>query len=198
MARPRSKDRDTFIDRATHVFWRKGYDATSIGDLVEHTRVGRGAIYSDYGGKRDLFLACLAYYETIAVTPAFARVEADGARLEAIELFMDQQISALIEAGLPARGCLIGNTLTEAASRDPDIAEAVRALYERLIRGFTKALQTEARLRGMSSGFDAKGHAALLAIAFQGLLAYARCCTQVEDIQLRAASLKTLAGAPLR
>ena len=48
-------------------------------DLVKATGVSRHGIYSDTGGKRDLFLETFAIYQREVVSPAFAAVEADGA-----------------------------------------------------------------------------------------------------------------------
>ena len=59
---PRSKefDPDVVLDRATDLFWKKGYEATSIKDLVAHMRINRFSLYSTFGDKQHLFLA--AFY----------------------------------------------------------------------------------------------------------------------------------------
>jgi TetR/AcrR family transcriptional repressor of nem operon len=55
MPRPRSKSRDELISSAMGVFWENGFNATSIEDLVVATGVGRGGIYSDFGGRKICF-----------------------------------------------------------------------------------------------------------------------------------------------
>ena len=62
MVRPRSKSREALVDIAMKVFWKNGFSETSVEDLVAATGVGRGAIYSDFEGKDDLFLGCLSAY----------------------------------------------------------------------------------------------------------------------------------------
>ncbi len=59
MARPREFDRDQVVDRAVDVFWRKGFEATSIRDLVEATGLNRGSLYNTFGDKAGLFEAAL-------------------------------------------------------------------------------------------------------------------------------------------
>ena len=70
MPRPRSKSRDDLISSAMGVFWENGFNATSIEDLVASSGVGRGGIYSDFGGKEELFLACLEAYRARFADPA--------------------------------------------------------------------------------------------------------------------------------
>lgn len=168
-------------------FWVHGYEATSMEDLVRVTGVGRGAIYSEFGGKRDLFLACLAHYQGTAVTPAFAIVEADGADLTAIKTFLNTGVSAIKEMGLPAPGCLMGNTLTELGAHDAEIASAVRAHYDRLTEGFACALANE--VDRSSTDADIVELAGFLAVSAQGLWSYARVAKSIKDLKRKSETL---------
>ena len=63
--RPRSFDERDALEKATQVFWSKGYDGVTIDDLVAGMGVGRPSLYSVFGDKRTLFLRVLkAYAET--------------------------------------------------------------------------------------------------------------------------------------
>ena len=53
------------LDRATELFWTKGYEETSMRDLEEGLGVGRQSLYSTFGDKRDLFLAALDRYAAL-------------------------------------------------------------------------------------------------------------------------------------
>src|SRR5664279_4727960 len=53
--RPRSFDENAALEKATRVFRSKGYDGTTIDDLVEGMGVGRPSLYSVFGDKRTLF-----------------------------------------------------------------------------------------------------------------------------------------------
>ncbi len=68
MARPREFDRDQVVDRAVEVFWRQGFEATSIQDLVEATGLNRGSLYNTFGDKAGLFEAALERYMAGAPT----------------------------------------------------------------------------------------------------------------------------------
>src|SRR5262249_38606558 len=62
MARPKEFDRDAVLDRAVELFWAKGYEATSLGDLVESLGVGKQSLYDTFGDKHALYLAALDRY----------------------------------------------------------------------------------------------------------------------------------------
>ncbi len=158
-----------------------------MDDLVRSTGVGRGSIYADFGGKRDLFLACLSHFRDTAVTPAFAIVEADGAGLAAIEAYLNDGVADIAERGLPFRGCLMANTLTEMGAHDAEIAKAVRAHYNRLTSGFARALANE--IDRSPAEIEITELAGFLAVSAQGLWAYARGTNSVNDLKKKAGTL---------
>jgi len=168
-------------------FWEHGYEATSMDDLVKATGVGRGAIYTEFGGKRDLFLACLDHYQAAAVTPGFDIVEADGATVADIQTFLETRIGLAKELGLPAIGCLVSNTLTELAAHDPDIAKATRAHFDRLTKGFANALANDMNLPATEK--SVKKLAAFVTLSVQGLWAFARSAKSLREIEERADTL---------
>ena len=55
-------DRDTVLHRALELFWERGYESTSMADLVAHLGVARASIYATFGGKHDLYLKALQRY----------------------------------------------------------------------------------------------------------------------------------------
>ena len=64
MGRPRSFDVDRALDRALRVFWRKGYEGTSLLDLTEAVGVNRPSLYAAFGDKKALFRKALDHYLT--------------------------------------------------------------------------------------------------------------------------------------
>jgi TetR/AcrR family transcriptional regulator, transcriptional repressor for nem operon len=129
-------------------FWRHGFEATSIDDLVRATGVSRQGIYSDAGGKDALFAMSLQAYVDTIVTPAFARVESAEADLGAVAEFFEFQIARGEEAGLPGPGCLLTNTMTEVAPRSAEVMRIVNDHNDRLRRGFSAAIANTAARHG--------------------------------------------------
>ena len=62
MARPREFDVDEVLDRATELFWTRGYEATSVQELVDTLGVNRASLYATFGDKAQLFAAVLDRY----------------------------------------------------------------------------------------------------------------------------------------
>src|SRR5262245_53043372 len=62
--RPRGFDTDKALDRALTVFWKKGYEGTSLDDLTRAMRINRPSLYAAFGNKQDLFRKALDRYAT--------------------------------------------------------------------------------------------------------------------------------------
>ena len=59
MSRPLEFDRSKALGHALTLFWRKGYQATSLADLVAAMQISRSSFYATFGDKRSLFIECL-------------------------------------------------------------------------------------------------------------------------------------------
>jgi AcrR family transcriptional regulator len=121
MARPRSFDLDDAVDRALHLFWSKGYEGTTLGDLTDALGINRPSLYAAFGSKEDLFRRALERYAEGPGAGITAALEAETAR-EVAHRVMRFHADA---AGLPdvPRGCLLVNG---ALACGPE-TEAIRA-----------------------------------------------------------------------
>ncbi|WP_406695952.1 TetR/AcrR family transcriptional regulator [Singulisphaera sp. Ch08] len=61
--RPREFDVDEALDRALHVFWRKGYEGTTLLDLTEAMSINRPSLYAAFGNKEELFRKAFDRYD---------------------------------------------------------------------------------------------------------------------------------------
>ena len=104
--RPRSFDEMGAIEKATQVFWSKGYDAVTIDDLVAGMGVGRPSLYAVFGDKRTIFLRVLrAYAERKGALAAKALLSPQTLR-DSIASFLMYNVESSTEKG-SARGCLL-------------------------------------------------------------------------------------------
>jgi AcrR family transcriptional regulator len=111
MGRPREFDPDQALDRATRLFWERGYEATSIQDLVDTLGISRASLYGTFGDKPHLFEKVLARYSERVTVAQRQALDAPSSGRAAIAAYF----SALIEAATRPRsphGCLILNTVT--------------------------------------------------------------------------------------
>ena len=104
--RPRSFDEAEVLERATQVYWSKGYDGVTIDDLVEGMGVGRPSLYAIFGDKRALFLRVLkAYAEKKGARAAEALLSPRTLR-DSLVGFLKHAVESATEKG-SARGCLL-------------------------------------------------------------------------------------------
>ncbi|MGY3482588.1 AcrR family transcriptional regulator [Bradyrhizobium sp. USDA 4011] len=104
--RPRSFDESAALERATRVFRSKGYDGTTIDDLVEGMGVGRPSLYSVFGDKRTIFLRVLrAYAEAKGARAAKALFSPPALRDSLVGFLRHAAESATEEGSAP--GCLL-------------------------------------------------------------------------------------------
>jgi len=76
--RPREFDEADVATRLMNLFWDKGYEATSLSDIVAATGLKKGSLYTLFGGKRDMYLKALAFYNAQYVKGACAALRGDG------------------------------------------------------------------------------------------------------------------------
>src|SRR5579883_9458 len=104
--RPRSFDELEALEKATQIFWSKGYDGVTIDDLVAGMGVGRPSLYAVFGDKRSIFLRVLkAYAERKGALAAKALLSPPKLR-DSIAGFLRYAVESATEKG-SARGCLL-------------------------------------------------------------------------------------------
>ena len=151
-----------------------------MDDLVQATGVSRHGIYSTFGGKKAMFLACFDRYQQAVVTPAFEVVEAPSAGLESVAEYFERQISWGEAAGLPGPGCFVANSATEVAPSDPEVMMQVKRHNDRLKRGFAGALT--ASMPSIDEG-KVSNLAELLVIFTNGLWTLSRCVSNADTLR---------------
>ncbi|CAM5304009.1 hypothetical protein SVIOM74S_00836 [Streptomyces violarus] len=98
MARTKEFDPDAALQSALELFWRRGYEATSMSDLVEHLGIGRASIYATFGSKHELYLKALDRYAETRDPSLLAELSQPGPALPAVRAVV-RRFAA--EAGIP-------------------------------------------------------------------------------------------------
>lgn len=145
MARPKTFDDDTVLDAALLLFWERGYDGVSVGDLEERLGIGRQSLYNVFGDKRALFHRALARYVDAGARQRHRLLVAERGLSGIRAYFMDVIRFMTDEAG--ARGCFLVSSGLREGESDPQVALHCRANDEALHLAFRAALAV-ARERG--------------------------------------------------
>lgn len=115
--RPRSFDREAALDAAMQVFWEKGFEGATIGDLTTAMGVNPPSLYAAFGDKEDLFLATVQHY---ADSHAGQVCPEHKTAREAVEAYLRFKAEMLAGAGHP-RGCMLMVAFFTAANASPKL-----------------------------------------------------------------------------
>jgi len=169
MGRPKGYDQDQAVLSARDLFWDRGYEATSIGDLETCTGLNRSSIYQAFGSKRGLFDAALQCYIDREMTAMVAGMQRDDAGLAAVVAFF-ARLGELFrgDANGSTRGCLMVNSTAELAAHDPLVAQVAADNRDRVRAAFANALG-QAADRGQTAGDLVRSRSYLLAATTMGV-----------------------------
>lgn len=103
--RPRSFDRETALQKAMHVFWAKGFEGTTMMDLVEAIGVKAPSVYAAFGNKDKIFKEAVALYGKLMADGPFKELEHQDI-YEAVKNSLNRSIDIYTSPNNPA-SCLI-------------------------------------------------------------------------------------------
>ncbi len=166
--RPKEFDPELALEQAMHVFWAKGYEATSLSDLLDAMHLSKSSFYQTFESKHDLFQRCIDFYRR-DVFSLFQNgyEEASSAREYLHHLFLS--IPEEAKKGNSKYGCLIMNTASEIGQTDPVISEVIRDSLAQL-EGFFCAIVARAQEEGfIPAEKDSRALARYLLVNLSGL-----------------------------
>jgi TetR/AcrR family transcriptional regulator, transcriptional repressor for nem operon len=182
MARPKEFDQDRVLDQAVEIFWAKGYEATSMQDLVDGMGIRRGSLYGTFGSKQQLFLMSLRRYGEVVVKKLLEILESRPSGVESIELFFGQLVEHLLAAG-PLRSCLVTNSAIERGLTDDATQQQVCRMLKAIEKGFYQTLLRARQNDEIPAGIDLKSTAEFLTSSMQGLLVVGKVRSEREVLE---------------
>lgn len=135
MARPREFEMASALDGAMQIFWRQGYKATNLPDLLTAMGLTRGSFYKAFADKEAVYFKTLERYDTEVVSTTLAALEACDAPLASTCLMPMFTPSAKSDVG-----CFICNAMVEVAPDNPRVATKTQAMADRLKGGILSVL----------------------------------------------------------
>jgi transcriptional regulator, TetR family len=181
MPRVKAFDEKVVLEKAMELFWKQGFHATSMQDLVSHLGINRASLYDTYGGKKALFLKTFQHYRNInqQFMSTFLNAEPD-VRKGLRKLLMMAVQQAKNDADF--KGCFAVNNTVEFVPNDPDMLEVLQENKQQLETIFLNYLQKGVATSQMSPNKDLKTVASLLFTFFNGLRITTKI--EVEEAQL--------------
>jgi TetR/AcrR family transcriptional regulator, transcriptional repressor for nem operon len=151
-----------------HVFWRRGYSATSIDDLVREVGVNRASLYKTFGDKHALFVTALEHYSAKHLNALKEMLHAPPRATNGLRNVVDAFARISSDKG-GTIGCLLGAATLELLPHDRQVTRIVSRCFAARRREFTRAL-TRARDQGdLADAVDISATAAYLVTYLQGM-----------------------------
>ena len=180
--RPWGFDRDAALDAALHLFWERGYQATSIAALTSAIGIQPPSLYAAFGDKRALFLECVRLYSQRHegdVRQAF--VEETTAK-RAVERMLHALAAKYTDPTHPP-GCLVIGALANHAPENADVADELRAMRNGFKQGLVDRIQQDIQAGVLPADTDARALATFYAGVAQGMSRQAQDGASYEELE---------------
>jgi len=170
MARPKSFNKEHVLEAAMKVFWKQGFDGTSMKDLELATQLTPGSIYHEFGSKEGMFEHALDFYVDKVMLGRVNQylVECD----DPIQSIHDFIISSFKDVPSDIRGdaCLLVNTATELGKTRPAISVIIKRGFRLIEKSVYEQLQSAQVSGQIREELDCKAGARQLVFLMSGLL----------------------------
>ncbi len=173
MGRPVSFDRDQIVEDVTALFWRQGYLATSVADLVATTGLNPGSLYNAFDNKQGLLIAALDHYGHQSIQWVSNAMQQQGDIELAVQGFFDMLLDAM--AGDPdAKGCFLVNCWLETAAHDVEVKDHISGMLDSIERVFFEAFQQAQKRQQIKADADPRVLAKFIMMSLCGLRVMSR------------------------
>ena len=169
MPRVKSFDEEEVLAKAMHLFWKQGYAATSIQDLVTYLGINRASLYDTFGDKEQLFKKSFALYRKQSIEGISQLLNSHSNVRDGFYTLFNKAIDeALLDPD--RKGCFAVNNTTELVPNNESCLEILstnRSAFEQLFYEYLKKGQENGQLK---KGNDLKSLASLLFTLYNGML----------------------------
>ncbi|MCX2718746.1 TetR/AcrR family transcriptional regulator [Lentiprolixibacter aurantiacus] len=167
MSRTLTFDRETILQNAMQLFWEKGYNATSMQDLVEATGLNRSSIYNTFGSKLDLYKASLSVYQKRTGKTLKEVLLKANRPSEALQKVFEMALREIVE-DKEGRGCFNMNCKSEMGNQNLEIRHWLLGTQEEMLSLFESLVSQGQQEAEFNLDKSAQEYAYYLYSSFQG------------------------------
>lgn len=173
LARQKEFDPDVALDRALELFWERGYEATSMADLVDHLGIGRASLYATFGSKHELYLKALDRYLLKADPSPLEFLSRPGPALPLVRALVERYTEGAA-CDVRKRGCMVVNAAVERLPGDQLVARRVGMAWDALEAALMAALHRAQAQGELAPDKDPRALARFLFVLLQGMRVVAK------------------------
>ena len=175
MARALEFDYDKAIDKATRIFWKKGYSETSLRDLLKGMGIGEGSFYNTLKSKKQLYLKCLKHYnDTVGRRRATALFSPASVR-EGVRGLFKTVLDDLDDPRIP-RVCLMARSISSDVFAESNLKKFVQADMAAFVGALSERLKSAKDVGEMPPEFEPEVVAQIVSTYLHGLSRTALLC----------------------
>ncbi|MCP4295332.1 MAG: TetR/AcrR family transcriptional regulator [Proteobacteria bacterium] len=186
MARPVQYNKQLVLQKALETFWFKGYQGTSIAELIKATGLTSRSMYNLFGSKNGLFKESLLRYYQIGIKGPIDRLKT-GKGIQAVQNYVREMTT-----GTPLNGCLFVNTMSEKNLIQQDCLELVMGHFDNLEELLRGKLEWSKEHENFSGDPDLR--AKQLVIILQGIAQYTKTGANPSEIKRIVDDLTAVLG----
>jgi TetR/AcrR family transcriptional repressor of nem operon len=176
-------ERAKVLNKATELFWQKGYQGTKMRDLQEYLNMRPGSIYSGFGNKEALFLLVLDCYVEQSISKIDKYNQLAAHPIEALKDFVSGFI--FVEGELEnCKVCLLVKTISELEASQPKLHHHALLGLKTIERKFTELFIQAQQLELLSQVANTEQLGKWLQMQIMGLVIYSKSCAKQQDITL--------------
>ncbi len=181
MARPREFNEKQALLQAMRVFWGKGYEATSLADLLAATGLSKSSLYETFGSKRELFLNAFELYREERMRSLRRYLTSQPTSYASIEAFFRMVVEQAREEDRPF-GCMSCNEAIELSPHDAEVQQIIERDFVGIENALADAIERGKQDGSIPPSKDSRKMARALTVTHQGLQVMARSRVGLERL----------------
>jgi TetR/AcrR family transcriptional repressor of nem operon len=176
MARTKDFDENEVLTKAIQLFWHKGYNGTSMQDLVDGLGISRSSLYDTYTDKHTLFIKALESYQNTGAGKIQAIIDNSGSAKETVKRLLEFAINELL-GDKQHKGCFMVNAEVEVAPHDAEVNNLVCKNDQQMEEAFYQVIQKGKDSGEIKNRQDARALARFIFNAVKGMRVTAKSIT---------------------
>jgi TetR/AcrR family transcriptional repressor of nem operon len=176
MARTKDFDENEVLTKAIQLFWHKGYNGTSMQDLVDGLGISRSSLYDTYTDKHTLFIKALESYQNTGAGKIQAIIDNSGSAKETVKRLLEFAINELL-GDKQHKGCFMVNAEIEVAPHDAEVNNLVCKNDQQMEEAFYQVIQKGKDSGEIKNRQDARALARFIFNAVKGMRVTAKSIT---------------------